>query len=248
MMSALVDTTSGKSRSRTIGYILDVLHGYQETLWREASRESLSFGSSLVTFLGQSFVRGPALDVPATNKVFDLAFCPWIDSYLMSGATLGTYVSKAEYAECLKRYRSRPAVSIGPCGEGIPAVEIENRSGIKSMVLHLAKTHDKKRIAYVSGPEASAEASERLAGYKEGLRAAGLAFDPALVYAGNFWYSGGEAGVREFLEMRKVAFDALVAANDYMALGAMRELLRSEERRVGKECRSMCRSRWSPYH
>ena len=25
-------------------------------------------------------------------------------------------------------------------------------------------------------------------------------------------------------------------------------LLRSEERRVGKECRSVCRSRWSPYH
>ena len=25
-------------------------------------------------------------------------------------------------------------------------------------------------------------------------------------------------------------------------------LLRSEERRVGKECRLLCRSRWSPYH
>ena len=25
-------------------------------------------------------------------------------------------------------------------------------------------------------------------------------------------------------------------------------LSRSEERRVGKECASMCRSRWSPYH
>ena len=24
--------------------------------------------------------------------------------------------------------------------------------------------------------------------------------------------------------------------------------LRSEERRVGKECKSQCRSRWSPYH
>ena len=23
---------------------------------------------------------------------------------------------------------------------------------------------------------------------------------------------------------------------------------RSEERRVGKECRPLCRSRWSPYH
>src|SRR3546814_9816893 len=27
-----------------------------------------------------------------------------------------------------------------------------------------------------------------------------------------------------------------------------RRLLRSEERRVGKECVSTCRSRWSPYH
>ena len=26
------------------------------------------------------------------------------------------------------------------------------------------------------------------------------------------------------------------------------EFFRSEERRVGKECASMCRSRWSPYH
>ena len=24
--------------------------------------------------------------------------------------------------------------------------------------------------------------------------------------------------------------------------------MRSEERRVGKECQSVCRSRWSPYH
>src|SRR3546814_7558412 len=30
--------------------------------------------------------------------------------------------------------------------------------------------------------------------------------------------------------------------------GAMRRLRRSEERRVGKECVSTCRSRWSPYH
>src|SRR3546814_13670488 len=29
---------------------------------------------------------------------------------------------------------------------------------------------------------------------------------------------------------------------------ADRHLLRSEERRVGKECVSTCRSRWSPYH
>src|SRR3546814_13931204 len=33
-----------------------------------------------------------------------------------------------------------------------------------------------------------------------------------------------------------------------MRLGEVMLRLRSEERRVGKECVSTCRSRWSPYH
>src|SRR3546814_14946803 len=34
------------------------------------------------------------------------------------------------------------------------------------------------------------------------------------------------------------------AANAFLAV----KITRSEERRVGKECVSTCRSRWSPYH
>jgi branched-chain amino acid transport system substrate-binding protein len=34
----------------------------------------------------------------------------------------------------------------------------------------------------------------------------------------------------------------------YYVSTAVAENIRSEERRVGKECRRLCRSRWSPYH
>ena len=34
----------------------------------------------------------------------------------------------------------------------------------------------------------------------------------------------------------------------YTDYGEDTQYTRSEERRVGKECASMCRSRWSPYH
>src|SRR3546814_2904221 len=37
-------------------------------------------------------------------------------------------------------------------------------------------------------------------------------------------------------------------ADAAMDPGAERQVIRSEERRVGKECVSTCRSRWSPYH
>ena len=44
--------------------------------------------------------------------------------------------------------------------------------------------------------------------------------------------------------------EQLKLLGDYLGLcrsGALKEL-RSEERRVGKECLRLCRSRWSPYH
>ena len=43
--------------------------------------------------------------------------------------------------------------------------------------------------------------------------------------------------------------EILPFATTWMELeGIMLSEIRSEERRVGKECASMCRSRWSPYH
>ena len=40
----------------------------------------------------------------------------------------------------------------------------------------------------------------------------------------------------------------VVVEYSYDAWGRLIDTTRSEERRVGKECASMCRSRWSPYH
>ena len=53
--------------------------------------------------------------------------------------------------------------------------------------------------------------------------------------------------VEEFPEKKILAIDADPAIGLATALGIEPEL-RSEERRVGKECVSTCRSRWSPYH
>src|SRR3546814_21142245 len=41
---------------------------------------------------------------------------------------------------------------------------------------------------------------------------------------------------------------AMEPPNAFEADAVRDEKLRSEERRVGKECVSTCRSRWSPYH
>src|SRR3546814_14751583 len=49
-----------------------------------------------------------------------------------------------------------------------------------------------------------------------------------------------------FDDERKQDFGRQLRLRTHQRLDAV--LLRSEERRVGKECVSTCRSRWSPYH
>src|SRR3546814_5207847 len=53
------------------------------------------------------------------------------------------------------------------------------------------------------------------------------------------------AKVQGSLANARVEFDAAVRENNNKINA---DLSRSEERRVGKECVSTCRSRWSPYH
>src|SRR3546814_19444935 len=61
---------------------------------------------------------------------------------------------------------------------------------------------------------------------------------------------GGDIAVVEAGQLLHRPFDVLrpvvLAVDDDHVLGAADD--RSEERRVGKECVSTCRSRWWPYH
>src|SRR3546814_13638453 len=53
-----------------------------------------------------------------------------------------------------------------------------------------------------------------------------------------------------FIELvgRATLLEILLEGRVFDAEEAQAKRLRSEERRVGKECVSTCRSRWSPYH
>src|SRR3546814_12065977 len=49
-------------------------------------------------------------------------------------------------------------------------------------------------------------------------------------------------------ERGPAAWGARLLAGAYAVLYGALDAIRSEERRVGKECVRTCRSRWSPYH
>src|SRR3546814_11917931 len=74
-----------------------------------------------------------------------------------------------------------------------------------------------------------------------GGRGMNLGIEDACAFARRF--AGDEAGddLAGYTAERHPAGQRWIAVSE-------RTLARSEERRVGKECVSTCRSRWSPYH
>src|SRR3546814_15922538 len=84
-----------------------------------------------------------------------------------------------------------------------------------------------------------------------------LAHDKIVVIEPNrgaFVWQPSAKETRDVFEMRQalesMTLDMLLALPDLKTrLGPLYDMVgRSEERRVGKECVSTCRSRWSPYH
>jgi hypothetical protein len=72
-----------------------------------------------------------------------------------------------------------------------------------------------------------------LAAYVRGLAEYQLAYDPRLVLNGDFTRESGARALLELLDIRQVKlseFDAIIASNDYMAFGAVDELVRRRVR------------------
>ncbi|MCL2720663.1 MAG: GGDEF domain-containing protein [Treponema sp.] len=117
-----------------------------------------------------------------------------------------------------------PVVSISHSIPGIPSVLVDNINGIYNVVEHLIQFHNKKKIAFVKGPDGHQEAEERLTGYKKALAANGITFDEQYVLPGYFSPESGQDAVIELLEKRKIPFDAIVASDDETAMGVLIEL------------------------
>ena len=61
-------------------------------------------------------------------------------------------------------------------------------------------------------------------------------------------YTAGSLGTVPVADLQKVRVKNSIRVVVADALGTLTLGIRSEERRVGKECELKCRSRWSPYH
>ena len=103
-------------------------------------------------------------------------------------------------------------------------IHADNRAGTSALVRHLVEQHGRTRLFYVSGPLEAPDTQERRAAFAEALAAYPEARQTGSC-EGLFTALSGQLAVREILARPPGDRpDAIVCANDQMAIGAIREL------------------------
>jgi DNA-binding LacI/PurR family transcriptional regulator/signal transduction histidine kinase len=222
------------ARAPTFGVLADWLEGeYQGAVVGgvvEAARES---GVNLVLFTS-CMLRAPFRFGERHNVVYDLARSEGIDALVILAGTLGNHLGLDDLARYCERYRPRPMSSIAAEIEGMTGILVDGEQALREGIRHLVEDHKYRRIAFVGGPEGNNEARDRLRTYGEVLTAYGLMPPDSFVVHGDFQYESGVDAVHVLLDERGATFDAIVAANDQMALGVI-DALRVRNIRVPRD-------------
>ncbi|MEA3080430.1 MAG: LacI family transcriptional regulator [Sphingomonadales bacterium] len=206
------------ARNNAIGVVLPDLHGeffseFVRGMDREASRRGYLLLLSNLHAGGQQ----------AANAL--RAMRGRVDGLIVMAPHLGADELSAALPKGL------PSILINTrAGAGEhPSIHLDNAAGVRAVVDHLASL-GRRRLVHIAGPADNIDAQERETAFREAVATHGL---DGRIVAGDFETESGEAAIRRLLA-DGIEFDAVFAANDNMAIGAL-EALRAAGKRVPEE-------------
>ena len=175
------------------------------------------------------FIGGKLTDL-STNEtgqptfgLYDLAKPDQLDGLLLT-ADVAYGTSQQELNAFTKAYGGMHIVTQSVELDGASIFIPDNKAGMRAAVRHLIEEHGYKRIAFIRGLRGQIDAEQRYQAYQEELKTHDLPFDESLVVEGNYTSESGQAAIRVLLDERQLRFQAVAAANDSMAFGALEAL------------------------
>ncbi|MBN1889563.1 MAG: substrate-binding domain-containing protein, partial [Thermoflexales bacterium] len=223
-MNNKANNVKSSNRRPTIGFL-----GYgpsdplNAVVWAGIADVARERGINLIFFPGNPLQSRRGFEAQA-NVLYELLSSERLDGLVLWAGILSHHAGAEAVERLCERYRALPMVSIGELLTGIPSLMLDNYQGMYNAVTHLIKVHQRRRIAFLRGPAMQNDAELRYQAYADALAEHGLPLDPELVVPGDYKRSSGLEGVRLLIDERRVAFDALAAANDMSAVGVIEAL------------------------
>lgn len=129
-----------------------------------------------------------------------------------------------EFYELVKTNASCPVILLQTGHPDFYTISAENRETMYKMTRHFIEVHQFTDICYMSGPYMHKDSPDRLRGFVNAMRDSGLSIEANTIFEGNYWRNRGAKALDFFMQGRRSYPQAIICANDYMALSICEEL------------------------
>ena len=145
------------------------------------------------------------------------------DGVISMLATMGNDVAYRKVTEVLEPLKKsgKPHVSIDVPQDGAACIMFDDAISVGELTEHLIMEHGARKIAFISGPLNSNVSIARLEACRKAMKKHGLELDEKLVFDGEWTRVGGRRAAESILESGGQIPDAVICANDDMALSVI---------------------------
>ena len=158
------------------------------------------------------------------NVAFNFAHTPHLDGIILASGILASFLNSNDFFDFYSQFKPLPIVSLGVHLPDLPSTYTDNTSIFNKLVSHLIQVHNRRKIGFVSGPSSNTDAFDRYLGYTSALSENHIVYHTDYVYVGDFTPASAKTAIKVLLDERKLDLDAIVCANDSMALAVINEL------------------------
>ncbi len=209
---------------KTIGvFILGLVNYYQSQLYTAITKAGKELDYNIAVFSGYDIQNDDVME--GEIGILELPDYENLDGVILALDTYENAKMKAMLVEKVKTRCRCPVISVRVETEEFYNVLVDDNEAMKEMIYHLIDYHKFKDVCFLAGPKGFPDSDRRLHSFLEIMKERNLPVKEEQIYYGHFWkYDGGPA-CEQFIDKRGKMPEAILCANDYMAISVCKDLI-----------------------
>ena len=210
---------------KTIGIIAEnTTNELQNKICDGAIRTARDLGYNFAVFSAHGTCGQTSLFRKGDAQFYQLPPYEELSGLILILDTMDNEENKQLLIDTVKKRCTCPIVSMRLEYPGFHSVLVDNSTCMEGLIRHFIEHHGFKKLCFMTGPQGHEDAKQRLACFRQIMAEYGLPVGEHQLYYGDFWKYQGPEACNWFLNGQEKP-DAILCANDYMAVAVASELI-----------------------
>ncbi len=209
---------------KTIGVFVSQLHQeFQQELCQGICDRAKEIGYNVACFTN-FLVYGESAYDNGERNIAELPHYEDLDGIVLMPDSMFIHGFEKCIKDNIKKKCNCPVVSVRHKIEEYYNVLVDDSLVLNEVIRHFAEVHGFKRINYLSGPKNNPAARERLTAFRKIMKEYQLPLDESRIYHSKSWTSDACEAVKLWLSNPDKMPEAIICANDYIAISVCNAL------------------------